>query len=136
MKDMLTGWWHVWNASSAWFLLPLPLPQLRQKERYIHRQECRCIHINYLILKVGPALNFLKMLSSTYWDSDSIILALFYEKLIRAKLDYGYILYGSANSTELAKVNRIENKNWNYWSGSSIYSTRSQPYARKQELPR
>ena len=42
------------------------------------------------------ALNILKFVSSTDWGADSTVLSNLYRSLIRSKMDYGCIVYGSA----------------------------------------
>ena len=42
------------------------------------------------------ALKSLKFVSSTDWGGDSTVLSNLYRSLIRSKLDYGCIIYGSA----------------------------------------
>ena len=53
-------------------------------------------HIKYLKAKCLKALNLLKVLSHTNWGADRFILLHLYRSLIRSKLDYGAIVYGSA----------------------------------------
>ena len=51
-------------------------------------------HIKYLIGKCLKALNLLKVVSVTEWGV--VRSSPFYRSLIRSKLDYGSIAYGSA----------------------------------------
>ena len=53
-------------------------------------------HIKYLKAKCLKALNLLKVLSHTDWGADRTVLLQQYCSLIRSKLDYGSIVYGSA----------------------------------------
>ena len=46
--------------------------------------------------KSRKALNILRFVSSTNWGADSMVLLNLYRSLIRSKLDYGCIVYGSA----------------------------------------
>ena len=55
-------------------------------------------HIKYLKAKCLKALNLLKVLSHTNWGADRTVLLQLYRSLIRSKLDYGSILYGSARN--------------------------------------
>ena len=59
-------------------------------------------HIKYLKAKCLKALNLLKVLSHTSWGADRTILLHLYRSLIRSKLDYGAIVYGSARKSYLA----------------------------------
>ena len=67
-------------------------------------------HISKLLTTITPCLNFLKMLSPTHWGGDPLILTLFYKSIIRAKIDYGSSLYGSASQTHLQKLERFQSK--------------------------
>ena len=55
-------------------------------------------HIKYVKAK---CLNLLKVLSHTSWDADRTTLLHLYRSLIRSKLDYGSIVYGSARKSYL-----------------------------------
>ena len=52
--------------------------------------------IKYLKAKCLKALNLLKVLSHTSWGADRTVLLHLYRSLIRSKLHYGAIVYGSA----------------------------------------
>ena len=54
-------------------------------------------HIKYVKAKCLKALNHLIVLSHTSWGADRTTLLHLYRSLIRSKLDYGFIVYGSAN---------------------------------------
>ena len=53
-------------------------------------------HIKALKAKCLKALGVLKVLSNTYWGGDRSVLLNLYRSLVRSKLDYGSIVYGSA----------------------------------------
>ena len=53
-------------------------------------------HIKSLKAKCIKALNLLKVLSHTSWGADLTTLLKLYRSLVRPKLDYGCIIYGSA----------------------------------------
>ena len=55
-------------------------------------------HIKYLKAKCLKALNLLKVLSHTDWGADRTVLLQLYRSIIRSKLDYGSIVYGSATA--------------------------------------
>jgi len=67
-------------------------------------------HINDLVSRIGPAINFLKTLASSHWGSDPSIMSIFYKSFIRSKLDYGCVFYGSASHSQLLKLDRLQNK--------------------------
>jgi len=66
-------------------------------------------HINCLASRIGPAISFLKMLSSSDWGSDPITMTMFYKSFIRSKIDDGSNLYGSTSHTQLSKLDRLQN---------------------------
>ena len=67
-------------------------------------------HIKYLKAKCLKALNLLKVLSHTSWGADRTILLHLYQSLIRSKLDYGAIVYGSAGKSYLAMLDTVHNQ--------------------------
>ena len=58
-------------------------------------------HIRYIKAKCLRALNLLKVLSHTSWGADRFTLLHLYPSLVRSKLDYGSIVYGSARKSYL-----------------------------------
>ena len=56
------------------------------------------------------ALNLLKVLSHTSWGADRTVLLHLYRSLIRSKLDYGAIVYGSARKSSLALLNTVHHQ--------------------------
>ena len=66
-------------------------------------------HIKYLKAKRLKALNLLKVLSHTSWGADRTTLLKLYQSLVRSKLDYGCIIYGSARKPYLQMLNPIHN---------------------------
>ena len=56
-------------------------------------------HIRYLKAKCSRALNLLKVLSHTSWGADRFTLLHLYRSMVRSKLDYGSIVYGSARKS-------------------------------------
>ena len=61
-------------------------------------------YIKYLKAKCLKALNLLKVLSHTDWGADRTVLLLLYRSLIRSKLDYGSIVYGSARQSYISSL--------------------------------
>ena len=53
-------------------------------------------HIDYLKKKCLKAMNLLRVVSNTDWGADSTTLLRLYRSLVRSKLDYGCVVYGSA----------------------------------------
>jgi len=66
-------------------------------------------HIKHLKDKCTKALNLLRVLSHTSWGADQETLLHLYRSLIRSKLDYGCIVYGSARGTYLRMLDPIQN---------------------------
>ena len=67
-------------------------------------------HIKYLKARCQKSMNILKVLSCTEWGADRTTLLKLYRSLVRSKLDYGYIVYGSASKTALAKLDPVHNQ--------------------------
>jgi len=66
-------------------------------------------HIKHLKDKYTKALNLLRVLAHTSWRADQETLLHLYRSLIRSKLDYGCIVYGSARSSYLRMFDPIQN---------------------------
>ena len=67
-------------------------------------------HIKYLKAKCLKALNVLKVLSHTSWGADRTVLLHLYRSLIRSKLDYGAIIYGSPRKSYLAMLDTVHHQ--------------------------
>lgn len=66
-------------------------------------------HIKYLRDKCLKAINLLRVVSHTDWGADSPTLLKLYQAQVRSKLDYGCIVYGSARSSYIDSLDRIQN---------------------------
>jgi len=66
-------------------------------------------HIKHLKDKCTKALNLLRVLAHTSWGADQEILLHLYRSLIRSKLDYGCIVYGSARGSYMRMLDPIQN---------------------------
>ena len=64
-------------------------------------------HINNLKAKCLKALDLLKVVAHTDWGADRKVLLNLYRALIRAKLDYGCLVYGSARKSYLNMLDTI-----------------------------
>ena len=60
--------------------------------------------------KCLKALNLLKVLSHTSWGADRTTLLNLYRSLIRSKLDYGSIVYGSPRKSYLQMLDTVHNQ--------------------------
>ena len=64
-------------------------------------------HIKALKAKCLKALDILKVLSNTNWGGDRPVLLNLYRSLVRSKLDYGSIVYGSARKLSLQYTTKL-----------------------------
>ena len=60
--------------------------------------------------KCLKALHVLKALSHTSWGAERTTLLHLYRSLIRSKLDYGSIVYGSARKSYLQMLDNVHNQ--------------------------
>ena len=67
-------------------------------------------YIKYLKAQCQKSLNILKVLSRTKWGADQTTFLKLYCSLLRSKLYYGCIVYGSAAKTSLAKFDPVYNQ--------------------------
>ena len=67
-------------------------------------------HLKYVKKKALKALNILKIVGNTEWGADRKVMLRFYRSLIRSKLDYGCIVYGSARKSYLQMLDPIHNQ--------------------------
>ena len=91
-------------------------------------------HINYLSNKCLKALNLLRLVSSMDWGADRKVLLRLYRTLVRSKLDYGCIVYGSAWQSYLRKLDYIHNQGLRlalgaFWTSpvNSLYAEANEP---------
>ena len=66
-------------------------------------------HLTYLRVDVMRRMDLLKHMASPNWGASSRFLRLFYCAFIRAKIDYGSILYGTASSAQLKQLEILQN---------------------------
>ena len=67
-------------------------------------------HIKALKARCLKTLDILKVLSSTEWGTDKTVLLQLYQALIRSKLDYGSIIYGSARKSYIKQLDTIHHQ--------------------------
>ena len=92
-------------------------------------------HIKYLKARCQKSLNILKVLSRTEWGADRTTLLKLYRSLVRSKLDYGCIVYGSAAKTSLAKLDPVHNQDLRLSLGAFRYSPVESLYVEAHEPP-
>lgn len=66
-------------------------------------------HIKHLKLRAQKATNILKVLSHKTWGADRVCLLRLYRSIIRSKMDYGCIVYGSARPSTLKALDPVHN---------------------------
>ena len=70
------------------------------------RLTCRA-HVKYLKTVCDKALNVLRVVGHTDWGADKVVLLHLYHALVRWKLDYGCIIYGSASRSVLRTLDAV-----------------------------
>ena len=97
-------------------------------------------HIKYLKARCQKSPNILKVLPLTEWGPDQTTLLKLYRSLVRSKLDYGCIVYGSAFKTALAKLDPVHNQGLRLSLGafrsSPVESLYVEAYEPPLEIPR
>ena len=66
-------------------------------------------HIEDLRTRCLKTLNVLRVVSHTDWGADCKVLLRLYQALVRSKLDYGSIVYGSACKSNLQRLDTVHN---------------------------
>ena len=64
-------------------------------------------HVKELKVKCQKKMGLLRMITTSEWGADQQMVMYLYRALIRSKLDYRVIIYGSANSTLLKELESI-----------------------------
>ena len=90
-------------------------------------------HINYLSNKCQKSLNLLRVVSSMDWGADKKVLLRLYRSLVRSKLDYGCVVYGSARQWYLRKLDSIHNQGLRLALGAFRTSPVNSLYAEANE---
>ena len=67
-------------------------------------------HIKYLKAKCLKALNIMKVVASTDWGADRTVLLRLYRALVRSKLDYGCVVYGSTSPSYIKMLDTIHHQ--------------------------
>jgi len=65
--------------------------------------------IRYLKYKCMKALNLIRVVAQTSWGADQHTLLHLYRSLVRSKLDYGCVVYGSARNSCLRMLDPVQN---------------------------
>ena len=67
-------------------------------------------HFKYVKKKALKALNIKNVIGNTEWGADRKVMLRLYRSLMRSKLDYGCIVYGSARKSYLQMLDPIHNQ--------------------------
>ena len=101
-------------------------------------------HIKQLKAKCQKALNLLRVVAHTDWGADRKVLLNLYRTIIRSKLDYGSIIYGSARKSYLEMLDPIHHQGLRLALGAfrtfpseSLLAEANEPslYNRRLKLP-
>lgn len=92
-------------------------------------------HIKYLKCICQDSLNVLKVISHTDWGADRETLLRLYRSLVRSKLDYGCIVYGSARKSYLEALDPVHHQGLRIALGAFRTSPKDSLYAEAGEPP-
>lgn len=67
-------------------------------------------HIDYVVKKCQQRINFLRMLTGTWWGAHPRCLLMFYKSAIRSVIEYGSQVFSCAAKTHLSKLVRLQNR--------------------------
>ena len=80
-------------------------------------------------------MNIVKVLSYSNWGSDSKTLSSIFRALFRSKLDYGSIIYGSADKKKLECLNILHRQGLRLCLGAFKSSPKESLYVEANEPP-
>ena len=92
-------------------------------------------HIKYLRQKCQTTLNLFKVLSKFDWGADREVLLRLFRSPLRARLDYGAIVYGSARPSYLERLKPVQNQALRLCLGAFRTSPISSIHVEAHELP-
>ena len=92
-------------------------------------------HLKHLKVKCTKALNIIKVVAKTDWGADRKVLLRLYRALIRSKLDYGCIVYGSARKSYLQMLEPVANQGLRLCLGAFRTSNANSLHVEANELP-
>ena len=101
------------NLHPQLFLVKSPIPVVEETKFLgviFDRKLSFIPHLKYVKKKALKALNILKFIGNTEWGADRMVMLRLYRSLIRSKLDYGCIVYGSARKSFLQMLDPIHNQ--------------------------
>ena len=92
-------------------------------------------HLKALKAKCLKALDIIKVVANQDWGADKSVLLNLYRSLVRSKLDYGCIVYGSARPSYLKILNTIHHQGLRLAVGAFRTSPVESLYVEASELP-
>ena len=90
-------------------------------------------HVLHLKKKCQKALDILRVVGHTDWGADKVTLLRLYRALVRSKLDYGCIVYGSASRSVLKLLDPIHHQGLRIALGAFRTSPVASLYAEAKE---
>ena len=92
-------------------------------------------YITSLKSRCTKLLDLIKVLSNTTWGADRKVLLRLYRALIRSKLDYGCIVYGSARPSYIKRLDSVHNQGLRLCLGAFRTSPVQSLYVEANEPP-
>ena len=92
-------------------------------------------HISALKTQCKEALNLIRVVAHVKWGGDRDTLLMLYRTIVRSKLDYGCIVYGTASNTNLRQLDSIHNAGLRLALGAFCTSPVSSMYTEVNEAP-
>ena len=92
-------------------------------------------HISALKTQCKEALNLIRVVAHLKWGGDRDTLLMLYRTIVRCKLDYGCIVYGTASNTNLRQLDSIHNTRLRLALGAFCTRPVSSMYMEANEAP-
>ena len=92
-------------------------------------------HISVLKAQCKEALNLIQVVAHLKWGGDRDTLLMLYRAIVRSKLDYGCIVYGTASNADLRQPDSIHNSGLRLALGAFCTSPVSSLYTETNEAP-
>ena len=92
-------------------------------------------HIRALKTECKEALNLIRVVAHLKWGGDRDTLLMLYRAIVRSKLDYRCIVYGTASNTDLRQLDSIHNAGVRVALGAFCTSPVSSMYTEANEAP-
>ena len=92
-------------------------------------------HISVLKAQCKEALNLIWVVAHLKWGGDRDTLLMLYPAIVRSKLDYGCIVYGTASNANLRQLDSIHNSGLRLALGAFCTSPVSSLYTETNEAP-